>query len=191
MDHWDKLPPEDKTFADPGTTAHEVAAAMLESREPNLSECPVPVDEDMRWHGWNYMEYVEGLKEKGARIVVEQKFPLWYMPGRNAKIDAAVVNPESLHIVDYKYGEGIPVSPVENLQGSIYARSVVTAMDQGKLEPDLPAFIHIYQPRGRENGGAHTWETTWGELLDFTQVHVDTPAQAIQHKNGTLVFAPT
>lgn len=203
FDNWDKLPPQDTEYNLEGTTAHEVAAAMLEDRAPrekNNDVCPVPVDGEIRWHGWNYAEYVRGLMGLKATLTVEKKFPLWYMPARNAMIDALVVNYidcgegisvtdlENIHIVDYKYGAGIVVSPEENLQASIYARAVIeqkwaeeTREWAEETREDLPVFIHIYQPRGRaaEDGAAHVWETTWGEIKKFTK-NTTNAAEAIQ-----------
>ncbi len=197
LENADKLPPStDTVYNQAGTAAHEVCAAYLQNREPGAT--PVPIDEDMRWHAFNYMEYVESLMEKHAIVSVEKKLPLWYMPGRNAMIDVSVLNPRNLHIVDYKYGEGIVVSPVENLQGAIYARSVIHNFNDGDGLPfEFPVTIHIYQPRGRnsDDGAAHTWETTWGEIRDFTQWHVEIPASNIinvlPENVGNLVFAPS
>jgi len=155
-------------FSNEGTSAHEVAAALLQDREPDLTKCPTPVDGEMMTHGWSYMEYVQGLRTEDAgmsKLIVEQKQGLWYYPGRNAVVDAAVINPDSLHIVDYKYGAGVVVSPVENLQATIYAYQTALPLD---LPLDFPVTVHIYQPRGRENGDmpAHIWETTIGEIAD-------------------------
>jgi hypothetical protein len=152
LENWDKIPPSDTVYNQEGTTAHEVASALLQGREPRVSDpyhCPVPVDKEMRWHGWNYMEYVQSLRTSTefSSILVEQKLPLWYMKERNAIVDAAVINLDSMHVIDYKYGEGVVVSPVENLQTAIYAMSV--GQLSGPKPSDFPVFIHIYQPRGR------------------------------------------
>lgn len=188
----DKLPPEDTVYNLEGTTAHEVAAAMLENREPNPKECPTPVTKEMRRHAWDYAEYVQGL---GGTYVVEQKFPLWYNEGRNGKVDVAVLAPGHVHIVDYKYGQGVIVDPFENLQGAIYARSalrIVTSVQglEGSLM-DAPVSIHIYQPRGRgaEDSPFHVWDTTWGEILEFTQQVTD--AAGLILSNGETQFAPS
>ncbi len=162
----DKLPPDDGTkFSKEGTTAHEVAAAMLLDREPVVPEgCP-PVDADMLWHGWNYAEYVQGLRKPGSILLVEQKLPLWYMPGRNCIVDAGIINPQDIHIVDFKYGEGVPVHPENNLQEVIYVKSVVEK-HVGPLGHEFPVFLHIHQPRGRNatDSPFHVWKTTWGEI---------------------------
>jgi len=126
-DNWDRLPVEERTWADEGTTAHEVAAALLQDRNPDPKNCPVPVEKEMHGHAWDYAEYVAGLRKPGSKLMVERKLPLFYLEGRNAIIDAAVLNPDSLHIVDLKYGEGIIVSPEDNLQATIYAKTVVWA----------------------------------------------------------------
>jgi len=125
LENWELVPEDtDTIFSQEGTTAHEVAAALLQGRKPNESsayDCPVPIDKEMRWHAWNYFEYVTGLMSPGGVLLVEQKLPLWYMPSRNAKIDAAVSNPDSLHIVDLKYGAGVVVRTERNPQAVIYA----------------------------------------------------------------------
>lgn len=160
MDNWDKVPPDDTAYNQEGTTAHEVAAALLQDRPPfvdNKYYCPVPITPEMHWHAWNYADYIAGLRAPGGKLLVEQKLPLWYMPGRNALIDAAVINPDSVHIIDYKYGEGIVVSPENNLQATIYAESVLLA---NSISAPPPITVHIFQPRGRaaSDSPSHVWK---------------------------------
>lgn len=194
LENWDKVPASsDTVYNQEGTTAHEVAAAALESRLPRLSDpyfCPVPADGEMYWHAFNYAEYVEGLRQPGSKLLVEQKLPLWYMRERNCIIDAAVINTDSLHVVDYKYGEGVPVSPVENLQAAIYG-VVIGSMGQ-PLPTDFPVFVHIYQPRGRaaEDGASHVWETTWLDLCNLTR-KVTEVAEGIQNETEMPMFLPS
>ncbi len=183
LENADKIPADSSSrFSQEGTTVHEVAAAYLQDREPDPANCPTPIDEDMRWHGWNYAEYVNDLRSSYnpgiSKLMVEQKMPLWYYEGRNAVVDAAVFNPESLHIVDYKYGEGIVVSPIKNLQATIYARNIAGPLN---LPDTFPITVHIYQPRGRTSSDspAHTWETTWGEIKAMSDEIADA-AQVIQ-----------
>lgn len=183
-------------FSQEGTTAHEVAAAYLQDREPNPANCPTPIDADMRMHGFDYAEYVQGLRHPDpgmSKLIVEQKNELWFYPGRNAVVDAAVINPDSLHIIDYKYGVGVVVSPIENLQATIYAYQIALPLD---LPLDFPVTVHIFQPRGRENGDtpAHTWETTIGEIADRAG-KIAGKADIIRLNNETkgnpLEFAPS
>ncbi len=191
LENWDKVPSSDTVYNQEGTTAHEVASAYLLNKEPDQSKCPSPIDADMRWHGWNYAEYVIELCGKNPKLIVEQKLPLWYMKERNAIVDAAVLNEDSLHVVDYKYGEGVVVHPENNLQAAIYAISV--GLTRGVPIPsDFPVFIHIYQPRGRgsEDGAAHVWETTWLEVCKLTEKVTDV-AKGIQDGTEIPMFAPS
>jgi len=199
-DNWDKVPADtDTIYNREGTTAHEVGAAFLQDREPNEKDsycCPVPINAEMRWHGWNYMEYVRGLRTPECKgILVEQKLPLWYMPERNAIVDAAVINVDSLHVIDFKYGAGIIVSTERNLQACIYAKSIVKALSL-ELSPDFPVFLHIYQPRGRaaEDSPSHTWETTYGEIETLAS-GIQGAADYIQHgslfPDRDIVFKPS
>lgn len=195
-DNWDLIPPEtDTVYNTEGTTAHEVGAALLQGRQPNEKDkraCPVPINAEMRWHAWKYAEYVNGLKQSiHSRVLVEQKIPLWYMPGRNAIVDAAVINPCSLDVIDYKYGEGVIVSTEKNRQAVIYAYSIGRDLN---LSNDHRIYIHIYQPRGRaaEDSPFHVWETTWGEISDLAaEIELKSMyiLRPVNHHN--LVFAPS
>lgn len=195
MDNWDKLPPSGSAFSEEGTTAHEVAAAFLQDREPRAKECPTEVDPEMRWHGWNYAEYVKDLMEPGARLLVEQKLPLWYMEGRNAIVDAVVINITNLHIVDLKYGAGVIVSPENSKQATIYAACVINTLGVS-LDDTFPISIHIYQPRGRasEDAPFHIWATTWAEVGNLAQ-QISDAAQRITvdglFPDNGLIFAPS
>lgn len=188
MDNHDKIPPSSDTIYNmAGTTAHEVAAAFLQGREPLPANCKGEIDADMLMHGWNYSEYVLSLREQGSRMLIEQKLPLWYMPARNCIVDAAVVNKSSLHIIDYKYGEGVVVHPERSLQATIYAQTIGSTMLPFPAD-DFPVFVHIYQPRGRagETGPGHVWETTWGEIAEIAQ-EINEKAALIQAHHGGIL----
>lgn len=197
LENADKIPADlSSKFSQEGTTAHEVAAALLQDREPDPKNCPTPIDKDMRLHAWNYAEYVQELRTPGAgmsKLLVEQKQALWYYEGRNAIVDAAVINPGSLHIVDLKYGQGVAVSPIENLQTTIYAYQIAHKLD---LPLDFPVFSHIYQPRcrGNEDEPAHVWETTVGDIASRAG-GISGKAKIILLNNETkgnpLAFAPS
>jgi len=186
LENHDKLPPSGSRFSEEGTTAHAVAAALLQD-QPEPKDTPTPIDSDMRWHGWNYSEYVQSLRAPQSMLLVEQKLELWYMAGRHAIVDAAVINPLSLHVVDYKYGEGIVVHPENNLQAVIYAYSA------GKghgLSDDFPVFIHIYQPRGRNaTEPAHVWETTWKEIAAIAVWTIQAMAEMILGREAAKLVA--
>lgn len=190
LENHDKLPPSGSRFSEEGTTAHAVAAALLVD-QPEPKDTPTPVDAAMREHGWNYMEYVQSLRAPQSLLLVEQKLELWYMQNRHAIVDAAILNPQDLHVVDYKYGEGVPVHPENNLQAVIYAYSVGKGQ---QLADDHPVFIHIYQPRGRSaTQPEQVWETTWREIAKIATWTVQFHAEEILgRESGKLVeFKPS
>lgn len=196
LENADKIPLDlSSKFSQEGNTAHEVAAAFLQDREPNPANCPTPITPEMRMHGFDYADYVLGLRAEGAgmsKLLVEQKQSLWYYEGRNAIVDAAVINPDSLHIVDYKYGAGVAVSPVENLQTTIYAYQAGHKLD---LPLDFPVFSHIYQPRNRESDSpAKVWQTTVRDIGERAG-RIAAQAIIIQINNDTkgnpLPFVPS
>lgn len=190
----DKLPPDDTKYNLEGTTAHEVGRALLTGEKPNPKECPTPITKEMHKHAWDYLEYVQGLGD--GREFIEQKFPLWYNKERNGKVDVLKVVDGHTHVIDYKFGKGVIVDPFENLQGAIYARIALTEVlafgkiPEGKLL-EAPVTIHIYQPRGRgaEDSPFHVWETTWGEILEFTKQVTD--AAELILSDGETRFAPS
>lgn len=190
LDNWDKIPPQGTRFSEEGTTAHEVASSLLLGKAPDPSKCPTPITPEMHVHAWDYMEYVQGLMEPGAELLVEQKLPLWYMPGRNAIVDAAVINRSGIHIVDYKYGEGVIVSTERNLQAVIYAVSVVREKQRDGWVPyaEMPISIHIYQPRGRaaDDTPFHRWDTTYSEILGLA-TEIGFVATYIQFDNDGMM----
>lgn len=180
-------------FSLEGNTAHEVAAAFLQNREPDPQNCPTAITPEMHLHGWNYAEYVESLRKPGSTLLVEQKQPLWYYEGRNAIVDAAIINDDGLHIVDYKYGEGVAVSPIENLQTTIYAFQTARKLP---VSLDFPVHCHIYQPRCRDNRGepGHVWQTAMGDISERAGKIAGQASVIIlnnETKGNPLKFAPS
>lgn len=169
-----------------GDQAH--AAAELLVKEGKV---PYGTSAEMARHAHAYQHYLHGLRDVlVGELYIERKVPLFYMPARNGKIDALILNHGEVHVVDLKYGAGIQVSAVENKQAAIYGRS---AIEETALcgKHDLPAttmvHIHIFQPR---NGGISTWSLTWGDLYDWTEEHITLKAEAIQF-GGKVEFRPS
>lgn len=197
-DNWNLLAEStDTAWNQEGTTAHELAAAALEGRKMNPFACPVPPTKEMNRHAWNYMEYVEGLRVGDAKVYVERKLPLFYMHERNAMIDAVVVNHNEVHIIDFKYGEGVQISPVGNLQCIIYAYVAVRDYaSYALLRGTMPVTIHIYQPRGRgAEAPAKVWETNVGEIAKVATIITGIAQTILNNANGDdtykVQFAPS
>lgn len=107
---------------------------------------------DMLNHAHAYASYVieqfEEIKKrtKDAVLMIEAKLDLTeHVPEGFGTGDAVIIGDGILHIIDLKYGKGVPVSCVNNKQMKLYALGAVTAYD---YMYDLREIrMTIYQPR--------------------------------------------
>lgn len=79
-----------------------------------------------------------------------------------------------LHIVDFKYGKGVPVEAEKNPQMMLYALGAL--LDYGPIYDIDLVRMTIIQPRIKSE--SDTWEISAGELLDWA-IHVVKPAAAL------------
>jgi len=76
-----------------------------------------------------------------------------------------------LHILDWKFGDGVPVSPVENLGLGFYAVAALVDEDATgdlfEVEPDN-VWVHIVQPADPEDDCLESWEAgmDWVESVE-------------------------
>lgn len=78
--------------------------------------------------------------------------------------DCIIVGGGTLHVIDFKYGKGVPVSAVSNPQLKLYALGALKAY--GLLYPIKQVTMHIVQPRiGNNNDHTESVEelSQWGE----------------------------
>lgn len=144
------LPPApESSYAQEGTKAHDLAAAILQDgkfcREAMLA------DPEMLEAVTVYTSHVFDLMKQGGEVMVEQRFDLSRVyPGCFGTSDAVVYfeKTKTLHVIDYKHGEGIPVSIMEggkpNPQLMYYALGAMIHL--AKL-PVTNVVITIVQPR--------------------------------------------
>lgn len=111
-------------------------------------------------------EYVRALKnilpypvERDARpirvVATEVRVPLVAITGEPdayGTADFLCIEGHTIHIVDFKYGAGVPVSAEENMQLSIYAAAALDAYDMEGMEYGIDLVcLHIVQPRASSN----------------------------------------
>ncbi len=117
-----------------------------------------------------YVDYIKkiayGFPSK-AHIAVERKVDYSsYAPSGFGTADCILLHGEELHIVDFKYGKGVPVSPEDNPQLKLYALGAMATY--GVFYPVRKVVLHIVQPR---LDNLDHWETTadalreWGESI--------------------------
>lgn len=169
-----------------GTRAHDFAEAILNGRR-TLDSIP----EEFRVNVGGYVEYVEGLKEPGAEVLVEYKVPLFYAPDSTGTLDWGSISDEVVKICDLKFGRGKLVKMRDNRQLAIYALSLVRdAEESGRyfFEPDTRIEIHVYQPRHHEAASLKPWIMTLADLEAFCK-EIGEAAAHVMSGEG-LVFAP-
>lgn len=139
-------------FAAEGTLAHEVAERFARHRLQGYYEKPVfledlHADTLMVEHAVAYTDYIlEHMKSQDAVVLLEQRvdFSDW-VPDGFGTCDCIIIEGNTLTIIDYKYGVGVPVSAVNNPQMRLYALGALHdfgfAYDIEKVE------MHIFQPR--------------------------------------------
>lgn len=151
-------PNQDTEFTREGTLAHEVAEAMTRLSDRGKG-CALPFDLNAylsEHHGCDqemldcaegYADYILELTERDdAVVLLEQRvdFSPW-VPDGFGTCDCIIIQGETLTIIDYKYGKGVPVSAEDNPQMKLYALGALNdygiAYDVTKVE------MHIYQPR--------------------------------------------
>ena len=148
-------PAQDTEFTREGTLAHEVAEAIASGYiKPENVEVghdtmgnPIDVTREMVECAVGYRDYIEELKTSNdAVVLLEQRvdFSPW-VPEGFGTCDCIVIQGDTLTIIDYKYGQGVQVSAVDNPQMKLYALGAINdfgiAYDIKKVE------MHIYQPR--------------------------------------------
>ena len=143
-------PNQDTSFTQEGTLAHEVAEKVARSNMDGkswTSDNSKGITHEMIECAEEYADYIEEHKKSNDAIVLlEQRvdFSPW-VPDGFGTCDCIIIQDDTLTIIDYKYGQGVPVSAVDNPQMKLYALGALNdygiALDVQKVE------MHIFQPR--------------------------------------------
>jgi len=135
--------PETKTeYTEEGRLAHEIAELKLRKHfiDPmgnrtfniqmkKLQEKP-HYQEEMQRHTETYLDYICGIVHSFATrpyIAVEKRIDYSaYVPEGFGTGDCIIIGGNNLHVIDFKYGKGVPVSAFENPQMMLYALGAFT-----------------------------------------------------------------
>lgn len=125
------------------------------------------------------LEVLEGIKVTCTDpiVMVEQRlnFSRWVPDGFGTG-DAVIVADGTLHVIDFKYGTGVPVSAEGNSQMRLYA---LGALDMfGELYDIAKVVTTIYQPR---LSSISTDTISKADLLDWAE-HTLRPAAELAYK---------
>lgn len=156
-----------------GTAAHALCEHKLRCALKMRSKKPLSKYDcdEMDAHTDAYVEFVlEALAEAGQvckdpLVLIEQKLDFsCYVPDGYGTGDCVIVADHLLHIIDFKYGQGILVNAAENPQMMLYALGALRLFDS--LYDIDTVSMSIFQPR-REN--VSTWTITVDELLAWAE----------------------
>ena len=174
-----EFPDTTSEAAKEGTLAHEMAEAKLQHlfntqnyRKATLTRTLNKIKKnelyqpEMDGYTDDYVAYIRKAAmefEKTPYIAIEKRLDLTaYIPDGFGTADCVMIGERTLHIIDLKYGKGVPVSAEDNPQlliyalGALEAYKMLFAIDKVK--------VSIVQPR---IDNTNSDEVTAKELLRF------------------------
>jgi hypothetical protein len=142
-------PEQDTDFTREGTLAHEIAERVAAFPDDPGKTILWPQDfpTEMLDHACAYRNYIEELKHSDHAIVLLERrvdFSPW-VPDGFGTCDCIIIQDDVLTIIDYKYGQGVPVSAYDNPQLKLYALGALN--DYGFAVDVKEVEMHIFQPR--------------------------------------------
>ena len=164
-----------------GTAAHALCEHKLRRALKMRSKKPIsPYDcDEMDACTDAYVEFVmEALAEakrecKDPLVLIEQKLDFsCYVPDGYGTGDCLIVADKLLHIIDFKYGQGVLVDAEQNPQMMLYALGALRLFDS--LYDLTEVSMSIFQPR-REN--VSTWTISVDDLLDWAETTLKPKAE--------------
>lgn len=166
------LPDKPSAYAEEGTQAHELCEKVLRAAvtawQTGDDGTAYPTDgypEEMIKAALVYEDFVQEIwaefpEEPGTFIEQRVRYDRW-VPEGFGTCDCLMIGDGVLHIVDFKYGKGVPVSPEENPQMMCYA---LGAYELFKATDTIETVrMSIVQPRVQTE--PETWEISADNLL--------------------------
>lgn len=157
----EKIPESSSKYADEGSLAHEIAelklrkyciesmgARSFNAKIKKFKENPL-FQEEMLKHTDSYQDYIAGVLHGFSSppyVAAEKKIDYSsYAPEGFGTGDCIIIGGNILHIIDFKYGKGVPVSAKDNPQMKLYALGAYT--EYSFLYPIDTVKMTIIQPR--------------------------------------------
>lgn len=169
-------------FAAEGTLAHAVAefyARNITGARLQEMESDKEIPSEMIDHALAYRDYIqEQTKTDQAVLLLEQRvdFSDW-VPEGFGTCDCILIEDDTLTIIDYKYGVGVPVSAEGNPQMRLYALGALN--DFGIAYDVAKVSMHIFQPR---INNISTETLTTEELLAWAETVKPIAEKAVKGK---------
>ena len=157
-----------------GTAAHALAEHKLRKALKMRSKKPISRFDcdEMDAHTDAYVQFVlEALSEakqncSDPTVLIEQKLDFsCYVPDGFGTGDCIIVADKLLHIINFKYGQGVLVNAEESPQMMLYSLGALRLFDS--LYDIKMVSMSIFQPR-REN--VSTWSISVKELSEWAEI---------------------
>lgn len=200
----ENLPGETSKYAEEGTRAHELCEAHLRyslSCWEHGEDSPM-LGESIRLDGQpddppemckaanQYVDFVHlqwGLYLHQPEVFIEQEVDVsQWVPGGFGTCDCLLIGDGILHIIDFKYGQGVPVNPERNPQLMYYALGAY-ALFEG-IEEVSTVRLSIVQPRMQEE--PQTWEISLADLLTWAREVLQPAAEMAWKGEGEFCTGP-
>lgn len=174
-----EFPDTTSEAAKEGTLAHEIAEAKMRhyfdtknfkksalTRRLNKFRKEELYQQEMEGYTEEYIVFCKKAAleyEKVPYIAIEKKLDLAdYIPSGFGAADCIMIGGGTLHLIDFKYGKGVPVSAEKNDQLLIYALGAIKAYEM--LYKIDKIKLSIVQPRIDNN---NSWELCIDDLKAF------------------------
>lgn len=185
----EQFPDTTSEYAEEGDLAHKIAELKCRKQfiEPistrkfnaelkKLQENPLYAPE-MLQHTDTYADYISSIVhgfDSPPYITFEKKLDLAaYAPESFGTSDCIIIGSKKMHVIDFKYGQGVPVSAERNKQMMLYALGAYA--EYGFLYPIETVQLSIVQPR---IDNTSEFEITIGALLGWGISIKDTAIKA-------------
>jgi len=161
-----------RKLIDPGLTSRKFTSAMKKLKEKELYQ------EEMQGYTDEYVEFIQEQMYSyptTPHIAVEQKVDFsQYVPGGFGTADCILISNDTLHVIDFKYGKGVPVSVENNAQLLLYALGSYLAYEM--IYPIEHIKMSIVQPRLND---IDTWKCNLDYLLAFAKIAQEKAVMAL------------
>lgn len=144
------------------------------------------VDEDMARFVQEYLDIVRQEVGEDGKLYTEHRVDLSRLYGEEGggTVDALILNPHSIAVIDLKYGKGVAVSAVGNTQLRIYAAGAYLFAKSQGFDPQSVKLM-IVQPR--VSGGVSEEVLTIEELNAWVRDVLVPGAKATRENTDALV----
>ena len=181
-------PNKSSIAAKEGTTAHELVATILDKSFSQKDDVAVTLLKFVD-HILVYLNYVASLKKACGHVHIEHSFDMSNIfPDLYGTADAVAFDPvtKTVHVVDYKHGEGLVVEVENNLQLEYYALGALSTLKYNAHWVQMT----IVQPRAyHPNGPIRHWRVPSLHFLDVEDNIISEAKDTLQ-KDALLLAGP-